>query len=63
MKLNMISVALSFEFFLDRGRCVVLHYANVILGKGKPRHYANRNALRALQYQSALRFSKGNLNL
>lgn len=36
----MISVALRFELFLDKGTCVVLHHANAILGKGKPRHFA-----------------------
>lgn len=39
--LNMIIVALRFEFFLARGRCVVLRHANGILDKGKPQSLAN----------------------
>ena len=50
MKLNMIQVALRFELFLDRGTCVVLHHANAILGKGKPRHFAD-----------ALRYAQSNI--
>ena len=53
MKFNIISVALRFELFLDRGTCVVLHHANDILGKGKPRHFAI--ALRAARNPSTKR--------